>query len=94
MEQWYFLWYEDNKYHTTLDYMTAELLIKNIELNLKFLLQGDHFHKFNSLKAHTGEIFSAFMTGWKVTLQQWHYRLALFAYDFILSSGFIFPIGP
>ena len=38
--------------------MTAELLIKNIELNFKFLLQGGHFHKFNSLKVHTGETFS------------------------------------
>lgn len=94
MEQWYVLWHENSKYHTTLDYMTAELLIKNIELNFKFLLQGGHLHKFNSLKAHTGEIFSPFMTGWKVTLQQWHYHLALFAYDFTLSSGFIFPIGP
>ena len=68
MERWYFLWHEDIKYHTTLDCMTAELLAKNIELNFKFSLQGGHFHKFNSLKVHTGEILSAFMTGWRVTL--------------------------
>ena len=94
MERWYFLWHEDIKYHTTLDCMTAELLAKNIELNFKFSLQGGHFHKFNSLKVHTGEILSAFMTGWRVTLQQWHYHLALFAINFISSWGLTFPIGP
>lgn len=65
--------------------MTTELLIKNIELNFKSLLWGGHFHKFNSLKIHTGEIFSAFMTDWRVTLQQQHYHLALFACNFISS---------
>ena len=63
MEQWYILWQEDIKYNTKLSYMTVELLIKNIELSFRFLLQGSHFHKFNTLKVHTGEICSEFMTG-------------------------------
>lgn len=71
--------------------MTAELLIKNIELSLRLLLQGSHFHKFNCLRVHTGKILSGFIIGWSFIVQQHYYHLALITNAFIWGRGLIFP---
>lgn len=72
--------------------MTEELLIKHIELSLRFLSHGSHFHKFHCFIVHTGEIFSGFMAGWRSVLQQGHYHLTPITQGFILGQGLIFPI--